>query len=426
MGNMFVWISLIAGFLLGIASLWLLTQSKKIRDLKKELLSEQKANEAMSQENIDFRIRLNTAEEIIKQSKALQQSAQADFKVIANEILEEKTKRFTDLNQTNINQILTPFKEAIKEYHVKLDESSKQGSILQAKLEKDLQYFKEAGTSMTKEAHELSVALKGEAKQRGIWGEMMLSNILERSGLREGKDFIREKQFDGEEGRKRPDVIVNLPQNKHLIIDAKVSLNDYMRYVNAENELEREQALKDHVKAMIARIKELSDRDYFKSLGLNSPEVVFMFVPIEYAFVEAFRANDLLFQKAIEEQHVLVATPTTLLTSLNIVKQLWRFEEQNAHTKKLVVHASDFYNKLNGFLAKLLEVGQALDKSKEVFDKALGQFYNGKGNLLNKAKEFQKLGVLVQKELPEKLMEKASLELEYFPEVTNGKTQIEN
>ena len=152
-----------------------------------------------------------------------------------------------------------------------------------------------------------------------------------------------------------------------------------------------------------------------------------MFVPIESAFVEALRANDGLFQKAIEEQHVLVATPTTLLTSLNIVKQLWRFEEQNAHTKKLAAHASSFHKKLSGFLESLLEVSRTLGKSKEVFDKALGQFYSGQGNLINQAKEFEKLGVLVQKKIPEELMEKASLELEYFPaEAATHQSSIDN
>lgn len=416
MGNMFVWISLIAGFLLGIASLWLLTQSKKIRDLKKELLSEQKTNEAMSQENIDFRIKLNTAEEIIKQSKALQQSAQADFKVIANEILEEKAKRFTDLNQTNINQILTPLKEEIKTFQNKLDEVSKQDIAQQATLRTELQHIKELNSVMTKEAHELTTALKGQSKQQGTWGETVLGNILERSGLREGKDFKSEKHFNIDEGRQRPDVVVYLPQHKHLIIDAKVSLNAYLRYVKAEDEGERKMALKEHVKAVSDRIKELSDRDYFKLPGLNSPEIVFMFIPIESAFVEALRANDILFQEAIEAQHVLVATPTTLLTSLNIVKQLWRFEEQNTYTKILAEQASKFHKKLTSFLENLLAIGQSLNKSKEVFDRAIGQFYSGKNNLINQAKEFEKLGVLVQKKLPEELVDKAAMELAYIPE----------
>jgi DNA recombination protein RmuC len=365
---------------------------------------------------VEYRIKLSTAEETKKQADAWEQSAQNQFKVLANEILEEKTKRFTEQNQVNLSQLLTPLKDNIQTFQQKLDEMHKQEIAQQATLKTELQHIKELNSVMTKEAHELTTALKGQSKQQGTWGETVLGNILERSGLREGQDFKSEKHFNIDEGRQRPDVVVYLPQNKHLIIDAKVSLNAYLRYVKAEDEETRKIALKEHVKAVSDRIKELSDRDYFKLPGLNSPEIVFMFIPIESAFVEALRANDILFQEAIEAQHVLVATPTTLLTSLNIVKQLWRFEEQNTYTKILAEQASKFHKKLTSFLENLLAIGQSLNKSKEVFDKAIGQFYSGKNNLINQAKEFEKLGVLVQKKLPEELVDKAAMELAYIPE----------
>ena len=341
------------------------------------------------------------------------------FKTLANEILEEKSKRFTEQNQTNIGLLLNPLKERITEFKTKVEEIHTKDTEQQATLKAELTQLKDLNRQMTEEAHGLAIALKGQSKKQGNWGELVLGNVLDRSGLREGKDFKREVSFNTEEGRKRPDVIIYLPQDKHLVIDAKVSLNAYTRYVNAEDDLERQQALKQHVSAVASRIQELSSRAYFELPGINTPEIVFMFIPIESAFVEALRADESLFQKAIE-QNVLVATPTTLLTSLNIVRQLWRFEEQNAHTAELADRAGKVYKKLVSFLSSLEAVGKQLDRAKETFGTAMGQLYTGKGNLIGQAKEFERLGVSVQTPLPEHLVAKAALELEHMPENADG------
>ena len=345
------------------------------------------------------------------------------FKSLANDILEEKAKRFTEQNQTNIGQLLDPLKERITEFKAKVEEIHSKDTEQQATLKAELMQLKDLNRQMTEEAHGLATALKGQAKKQGNWGELVLGNVLDRSGLREGKDFKREVSFNTEEGRKRPDVVIYLPQAKHLVIDAKVSLNAYTRYVNAEDDLVRQQALQEHVSAVASRIQELSNRVYFDLPGLNSPEMVFMFIPIESAFVEALRADETLFQTAIE-QNVLVATPTTLLTSLNIVRQLWRFEEQNAHTAELADRAGKVYKKLVSFLGSMEAVGKQLDKAKESFGTAMGQLYTGKGNLIGQAKEFEKLGVSVQTPLPEHLVAKAALELEHLPETADD-TQLE-
>lgn len=345
------------------------------------------------------------------------------FKSLANDILEEKAKRFTEQNQTNIGQLLDPLKERITEFKAKVEEIHSKDTEQQATLKAELMQLKDLNRQMTEEAHGLATALKGQAKKQGNWGELVLGNVLDRSGLREGKDFKREVSFNTEEGRKRPDVVIYLPQAKHLVIDAKVSLNAYTRYVNAEDDLVRQQALQEHVNAVASRIQELSNRVYFDLPGLNSPEMVFMFIPIESAFVEALRADETLFQKAIE-QNVLVATPTTLLTSLNIVRQLWRFEEQNAHTAELADRAGKVYKKLVSFLGSMEAVGKQLDKAKESFGTAMGQLYTGKGNLIGQAKEFEKLGVSVQTPLPEHLVAKAALELGHLPETADD-TQLE-
>lgn len=334
------------------------------------------------------------------------------FKALAAEILEEKGKSFSESNQTNIGNLLNPLRERMNEFKAKVEEIHAKDLEQQATLKAELAQLKDLNKQITEEAHGLAVALKGQAKMQGNWGELVLGNVLDRAGLCEGKDYRREVSFDTDEGRRRPDVVLSLPQNKHLVIDAKVSLNAYTRYVNADEPAARELALKEHVVAIADRIAELADRKYFDLPGLNTPEMVFMFIPIESAFVEALRADESLFQRAIE-RNILVATPTTLLTSLNIVRQLWRFEEQNAHTAALADRAAKVYAKLATFLASMEDVGKQLDKARDSYGKAMSQLVNGRGNLIQQAKDFEKLGVAVKGQLPEHLVEKAALELEY-------------
>lgn len=350
------------------------------------------------------------------QLKLLGEAKQAlsdQFKSLANDILEEKSKRFTEQNQNNIGQLLDPLRQRIVEFKTRVEEIHTHDTQQQATLKAELARLSELNRQMTEEAHSLTVAFKGQSKKQGNWGELVLANVLDRSGLRPGIDYKAEKNFQHESGeRQRPDVIVYLPQNKQLIIDAKVSLNAYTRFVNAEDDIVRKQALNEHIKAISDRITELSDRAYYNLPGVNSPDMVFMFIPVESAFVEAVKADESLFQKALEK-NVLVATPTTLLTSLNIVRQLWRFEEQNAHTAELADRAGKVYKKLISFLSSMEALGNQLDNAKTSFEKAMGQLYTGRDNLIKQAGQFESLGVSIQTQLPEKLVEKAALELDY-------------
>lgn len=339
-----------------------------------------------------------------------------EFKNLANSIFEDKSKRFTEQNLEGLGQILTPFRERLTEFKTRVEEMHHQDAQQQASLKTELTQLKELNRQMTEEAHSLATALKGQSKMQGNWGELVLENVLARSGLQADRDYRREVSFTTESGRQRPDVIVYLPQQKHLIIDAKVSLNAYTRYVNADDELDRKAALREHVQAVSDRISELADRRYFDLGELNSPDMVFMFIPIESAFVEAMRADEQLFQKALE-RNVLVATPTTLLTSLNIVRQLWRFEHQNAHSAELADSASQLYQKFLGFISSMEDLGRKLDSAKASFTTAYSQLYSGRGNLIKRAKDFERLGVAVQKELPQELVDKAELELDYLPSV---------
>ena len=308
---------------------------------------------------------------------------------------------------------MNPFKESIEHFKKEVQEIHHRETTQQGELRKELETLKDLNQKITTEAHELSTALKGQKKLQGNWGELVLENVLERSGLQLGKDYKREVSFTTEEGRQRPDAIIYLPQDKHLIIDAKVSLNAYTRYINSEDEVGRRQALAEHVSVMGDRINELAKRDYYKLPGLNSPEIVFMFVPIESAFVEALKADETLFQKAIEN-NVLVATPTTLLTSLNIVRQLWRYEDQNKHTVALATKAETVFKKLNAFLGSFENIKKGLDKANEAYVKAEGQLISGKGNLVKQVGEFKNLAPAIKAELPSYFTEKADLEIDYI------------
>ncbi len=347
-------------------------------------------------------------------SDSSRKSLTEEFQNLATRILEDKTKRFTEQNLEGLGQLLHPFRERLNEFKTRVEEMHYQDAQQQAALKTELTQLKELNRQMTEEAHGLATALKGQTKMQGNWGELVLENVLARSGLQDGSDYRREVSFATESGRQRPDVIVYLPQQKHLIIDAKVSLNAYTRFVNAEDDLERKKAIRDHVQAIADRITELSDRRYFELGELNSPDMVFMFIPIESAFVEALRADENLFQHAVE-RNVLVATPTTLLTSLNIVRQLWRFEHQNAHSAELAESAAQLYQKLVGFIGSMEELGRKLDSAKASFTTAFSQLYSGRGNLIKRARDFERLGVAVQRELPQHLVDKAELELDYLP-----------
>lgn len=400
---------------------------KHFVELRDNLAAEKRRNESLQRDNQEL-LRTNTqlkteqderdashAREVanFEQQK---QSLSEQFKVLSNEILEAKTRALQENSKLTLSAVMSPFQQSIDSFKKEVQEIHHRESTQQGELRKELELLKELNQKITQEAHELSTALRGQKKLQGNWGELVLENVLDRSGLQLGKDYQREVSFTTEEGRQRPDAVVYLPQDRHLIVDAKVSLNAYTRYVNAEDELERAQALKEHVMAVASRIKELADRNYYRLPGLNSPEMVFMFIPIESAFVEALKADESLFQQAIEN-NVLVATPTTLLTSLNIVRQLWRYEDQNKHTAALANKAEAVFKKLNTFLASFERIKKGLENATEAYVKAEGQLVSGKGNLVKQVGEFKNLAPAIKGELPDYFTDKAELEIDFIAPV---------
>ncbi|WP_156904844.1 DNA recombination protein RmuC [Ferrimonas senticii] len=393
---------------------------QQLRD--KEHRLEQQSHEllALATERQELATTLSEKQQHFQQQLQLLEHNKAQlanqFEQLAAEILERKGQAFNAMNKEAMSHILTPIHAELKGFKDKVETIHNQETEQRTKLRTELENLQKLNQAITAQADKLTTALQGQKKVQGNWGELMLENVLDNAGLRLGKDYQREVSFTTEEGRLRPDAIVYLPQGKHLVVDAKTSLNAYTRFVNADDELERATALKQHAAAVQDRINELASKRYSKLPGLNSPEVVIMFIPVESAYVEALKADDTLFQRALE-QHILVATPTTLLTSLNIVRQLWRLEDQSKHSAELANRAEKFYSKLNAFLVSMEQVGKQLDSARISYDKALGQLYSGRGNLIKQASEFKELGVAVQKELSPALVDKANLELEHLPEL---------
>ena len=397
------------------------TYQQQIESLKQQQQQQVEKHEALQAEKAQLALDKKALETEMSalESRLQAQMAQfeeqkvalkTEFENLANQIFEQKGQNFKQLNQESLKQLLSPLQQDMTQFKQRMEQLYGQESEQRIQLKTELVHLQKLNQEITEQAEALTKALQGQKKTQGNWGELMLENVLESSGLRKGQDYEREVSFTGIEGRQRPDAIVYLPQNKHIIIDAKTSLQAYTRYVNAETEAEAQQALAEHVKAVSDRIEELSNRDYYQIEGLNSPEVVVMFMPIESAYIEALKVQPDLYQKAIEKQ-VLVTTPTTLLTSLNMVRQLWKFEEQNKHTAALAKSAGKVYNKLRLFLESMDGVGRSLDKAKDTYQKAYERLYSGKGSLITLASEFEQLGVSVKEKLPEAIVEKARLEL---------------
>lgn len=383
------------------AQLALEASQEKVAELREAL---QSATTQLDAKQQHFREQF----ELIKESR---DTLKREFENLANEILERKGKAFSELSSERIGGLLQPIQNEMKGFREKVESIHQQESEQRVQLRTELQQLQNLNRAITDQADKLTTALQGQKKIQGNWGELMLENVLDGAGLRLGTDYKREVSFATEDGRKRPDAIVYLPQGKHLVIDAKTSLAAYTRYVNCDDDDERRQALAEHCQAVRERITELADRHYYDLPGLNSPEVVVMFVPVESAYVEALKHDEGLYQRAIEN-NVLVATPTTLLTSLNIVRQLWRFEDQSKHTAELANRAEKFYSKLATFLNSMEDVGRKLDGARGSYDRAMNQLVSGKGNLIKQTAEFKELGVAVKKELPSELVDRARLELD--------------
>ncbi|HCI14233.1 MAG: recombinase RmuC [Gallionellales bacterium GWA2_60_142] len=327
------------------------------------------------------------------------------FKTLAGEILEDKTKRFTEQNQTNLNQLLEPLKVKITEFQGKVEEVYVQEGKDRSALAEQVKQLVTLNNQLSKDAHNLTSALKGQAKAQGNWGELILERVLEASGLRKGHEYdVQESHTRADGTRAQPDVVVHLPEERHLIVDAKVSLTAYEEHANAESESQREAALKRHLESVRAHIKELSEKNYQQLYGLKSLDFVLMFIPVEPAFMLAISHDSELWQDAWKK-NVLLVSPSTLLFVVRTVAHLWRQEQQNRNAQDIASRGAELYDKLVGFVGDLENLGDKLDQAKRSYDGALNKFASGRGNVIRQAEMLKELGVKPTKQLSQKLVE---------------------
>lgn len=336
--------------------------------------------------------------QLLKENK---EQLKQEFSNLANEIFDHKGKRFAEQNQENLNALLKPFREQVEQFRKRVDDIHTQDTQGRAELKTQLDSLKEMNNQLNQQAGDLTRALRGDKKLQGNWGELQVERILESAGLQRGREFEREANFKDEDGQnRRPDFIVYLPDGKHLIIDSKVSLNDYQHYVSAEEELEREAALKRHIASVRQHIRSLSDKDYPHLEGMKAPDFVLMFMPVEPAFIAAFQADPQLFNDGFE-RNIVVVTPTTLLATLRTVANLWTLERQNDNAKKLFDQAGKVYDKLRIFAEKMEKLGNQLGTAQRTYDDAWSSLRDGRGSLVRQVEVLEELGASVRRKLPE-------------------------
>jgi DNA recombination protein RmuC len=419
----------IIGLIIGALSGWYIANAKlsaygqtlktKLEGVQQQLDEAKEALFLATNQNLqlgqDF-ARLETVnqhltEKLNEQKQAvetMQEKLTVQFKNLANDLLEEKSKKFTDQNKVNLEGILKPLGERIQAFEKQVVQTNKESLERNVALRTEVKKLSELNTQITKEAENLAKAIKGDTKTQGNWGEFILERILEKSGLTKDREYRVQASFVTEEGKRyQPDIIVQLPDDKHIIIDAKVSLVSYEQFFNAEQASERALALKKHILSIRKHIKELSEKNYHSEYGLKGLDFVLMFIPIEPAFSLAVQHDLDIFNEAYEKNIVLVS-PTTLIATLRTIANIWKHEYQNHNALEIAQQGGALYDKFVGFVEDLKHLGRQMDVAQKAYQEAMKKLYEGKGNLVRRAHNIKALGARTSKALDQNLVDRAS------------------
>lgn len=388
-----------------------ITQAERIEYLKVEYikaLDELKEIRKKSDDLLQSKVQFETENKYLREKleaqaadfKKLQQQAAIEFENLAHKILKKNTEDFSEVNRQKIHDLILPLKEKIQTFEKKVEETYEKGLKDQTDLRAELKKLYELNYKVSTEANNLTRALKGDVKKQGNWGEIVLERILERSGLTEGNEFEREKVANNSEGKSiRPDVIVNLPDKKHLIIDSKVSLLAYERYVNTEDPEESKRYIKEHLLSLRAHIKELHKKHYSSSPQFNTPDFVLLFVPIESSFSVAVQEDQQLFGYAWDNK-VVIVSPSTLLATLRTIASIWQQENQTRNALEIARQSGALYDKFVGFITDIEKLGKNIDSLQKNYDEASKKLYTGTGNLVRRVERIRELGASTTKEIP--------------------------
>lgn len=393
----------------------------EIEALGSRLESLESENKEIVEANTRYREQISQLQAVLEQERKVTQEKLAlleqsgermtlEFKNIANEILEDKSRRFTASNRDSISEILKPLNEKIHLFEKKVDDSYNLESKERHSLTKEIRTLQELNARISEDAINLTNALKGENKTQGTWGEVILETILEKSGLVKGREYDTQVSMKDEAGsRSQPDVIVHLPENKKVIIDAKVSLKSYEAYCSAEDPEQRKKLLDLHVQSIQSHVKGLSNKEYQNLVGLNSLDFVLLFMPIEAAFSVAVQANNDLFNAAFEKNIILVG-PSTLLATLRTIQNIWRYEHQSQNAIEIATAAGALYDKFVAFAGDLEDIGSRIEATQKSYDKAHNKLTSGKGNLVARTEKLKQLGAKASKKHSEKLIAEVDMD----------------
>ncbi|MBO6555053.1 MAG: DNA recombination protein RmuC [Pseudomonadales bacterium] len=340
--------------------------------------------------------------ELIKEAKV---SMQDGFKNLANEIFESKQKEFKEQSREHLSGVLDPLQEKIKSFEKRVEQTYTNEAKERFSLVKELKSLQDLNSRIAQDAVNLTNALKGENKTQGIWGEVVLEKVLEKSGLEKGREYETQVSLKNSDGKRmQPDAIVRLPEDKDVVVDSKVSLTAYERFCSSEDEAERAEALKLHIASLRQHIRQLSDKDYQALEGIRTLDFVLLFVPIEAAFSVAVTEDAELFSDAFSRNIVIVA-PSTLLATLRTIQNIWRYEQQNKNAQEIATRAGALYDKFVNFVGDLELIGSRLDSTQNAYQDAFNKLASGKGNLVKRAEDMKALGAKVSKSLPQNLVE---------------------
>lgn len=347
-----------------------------------------------------FEAQSSTAEKSKEDSENLKKQVVLQFENLAQKIFEEKSTRFSDQNHKQISTLLDPLKERIKDFEKKVEDTYSQERFERGHLKGEISKLIELNQTMSKEAHNLVLALKGENKTQGNWGEFILENILERSGLRKGEEYFTQETLRGSEGEMlRPDVIVHLPDNKHLIVDSKMTLSAYEGYCSATDDVSKDRFAIQHVESLKRHINELSEKKYHLSEKIISPDFVMLFMPIEPAFALAFQLKPEIFEQAWSK-NIAIVSPTTLLATLRTVASLWKQERQQKNALEIAKRGGELYDKFANIVKDLETLGERIGSVQKTHSDIMGKISTGRGNLISQVEKLKELGAKAEKSLP--------------------------
>jgi len=375
---------------------------------KENIRNEKEAiNIQLTKKEVDFENLWQRNKEQKEEVEKLQEKFTKEFENLANKILDEKSSKFTEQNKENMKNILTPLQDKIHLFEKKVEDTHKESIDYHSALRQQILGLREMNLQMSKETLNLTKALKGDSKMQGNWGELILERVLEKSGLEKDREyFVQQSHTNSEGNRVFPDVVINLPDGKKMIVDSKVSLTAYEKFINEEDDSLKGSFLKEHVNSIKRHVEQLGEKNYHDLYQIESPDFVLLFIPMEPAFALALNEDTTLYNRAFEK-NIVIVTPSTLLATLRTIDSMWANQKQQENAFEIARQAGALYDKFEGFVADLIKIGKKIDESKVEYQGAMNKLVDGKGNLITSVEKLKKMGAKAKKALPENILARA-------------------